>query len=218
MPSVTFDEWVDAVFNHPVRRPEWFWDKDFHQLWDSLGLFDVLTVTYMTRLFQAPDCLERYSLDQIAQGIWFLIGDSSPGQSVNALLKSEVPLRQRIDCVDAMANFFRVFVARAAPDAADEQENPFHIACYMWWDIFPTYGNPNAGETQLHGACLNTMAAILSIPSGLCQLSALHGLNHWHLYYAAKVESLVDQFLEKTPGLTPRIVKYAALARSGCAL
>jgi hypothetical protein len=49
----------------------------------------------------------------------------------------------------------------------------------------------------------------------VCQLSALHGLNHWHLYHANRVEATVDSFLQKTPGLTPRIIEYAATARSG---
>jgi hypothetical protein len=218
MPTVTFDEWVEAVFDHPLRNPEWYWDNDFDEHWGALGLFDSVAVEYMTRLFLGPDRLERYSLEQVAQGIWFLIGESSPGQSAHTLLKSTVPLQQRIGCVDAMTNFFRVFVAPAAPGAADEQENPFHSACYMWWDIFPTYGNPNPEEANLHNACLNAMAAILIIPSELCQLSALHGLNHWHLHHAEKVESIVDAFLQKTSGLTSRMVEYAATARSGRAL
>jgi hypothetical protein len=218
MPTLTFDGWVEAVFDHPLLTPEWYWDNDFDEHWDALSLFDSLTVEYLTRLFLGPGCLKPYSLEQAAQGIWFLIGESSPGRSAHTLLKSTVPLQQRTACVDAMTNFFREFVAPAAPGAADEQKNPFHIACYMWWDVFPTYGNPNAGEADLHRACLNAMAAILTIPSELCQLSALHGLNHWHLHHADKVEVLVDEFLQKTPGLTQRIIKYAAMARSGCAL
>jgi hypothetical protein len=218
MPTVTFDKWTEAVFDHPVRKPEWYWDNDFDEYWNDLGLSDSLTAEYMTRLFLAPDCLKRYSLEQVAQGIWLLIGESSPGQSAHSLLKSNVPLQQRISCVDAMTKFFRAFVAAAAPDAADERKNAFHIACYMWWDIFPTYGNPNTGEANLHDACLNAMAAILTIPSELCQLSALHGLNHWHFHHTQKVESIVDAFLQKTSGLTPRMAEYAAIARSGCAL
>ena len=218
MATVTFDEWLEAVFNHPLRKPEWYWNDDFDEHWDALGLFDSLTVDYMTRLFLGPDCLKDYSLEQIAQGIWFLIGESSPGQSAHTLLTSDVPLQQRIGCVDAITNFFRVFVAPAAPGSADEQKNPFHTACYMWWDMFPTYGSPNAGEADLHRACLKTMATILTMPPELCQLIALHGLNHWHLHHAEKVESIVDAFLQKTSGLTPRIVEYAATARSGHAL
>lgn len=218
MPNLTFDYWVEAVFAHPTSEPEWYWDKDFDERWDALGLSDAITVQYMTRLFLDPSQLKEYSLAQVAQAIWFLIGESSPGQSAHTLLKSGVPLLQRIECVDAMTNFFRVFVAPTAPGEADEQKNPFHGACYMWWDIFPSYGSPNAGEPRLHLACLNTMAAVLTIPCELCQLSALHGLNHWHLYYADKVEALVDEFLRKIPGLTPRIAEYAATARLGRAL
>jgi hypothetical protein len=218
MTTATFDEWVEAVFDHPLRKPEWYWDNDFDERWGALGLYDSLVVEYMTRLFLGPDLLKCYSPEQVAQGIWFLIGESSPGQSAHTLLKSDVPLRERIGCVDAMTNFFRAFVAPAGPGAADERKNRFHIACYMWWDIFPTYGNPNSGEANLHDACLNVMAAILTIPSELCQLSALHGLNHWHLHHAERVESIVDAFLQKTSGLTPRIVEYAAAARSGRAL
>lgn len=218
MSAVTFDEWVEAVFDRPLRKPQWYWDDDFDEQWDALGLSDSVAVDYMTRLFLGPDRLERYSLEQVAQGIWFLIGESSPGQLAHTLLKSNVPVQHRIGCVDAMVNFFRVFVAPAAPGAADEGKNPFHIACYMWWDIFPTCGgDPNPGQANLHDACLNAMAAILIIPSELCQLSALHGLNHWHLHYAEKVESIVDAFLEQTSGLTSRMVEYAAMARSGCA-
>ena len=217
MPTVSFSEWVEEVFNHPVSGPEWYWGNDFDERWNALGLLDSLTVEYMTHLFLAPDCLHRYSLEQVAQGIWFLIGESSPAQSAHILLKSDVPLQQRIGCVDAMTNFFRAFVALASQGMADEQRNPFHTAVYMWWDIFPTYGNPSNGGNPLDCACLNTMAAVLKVPSELCQLSALHGLNHWHLHYPDKVETIVDEFL-KTNGLTPRIVEYAATARSGCAL
>ena len=218
MPIVTFERWVEAVFEHPLCKPEWYWDGDFDERWNALGLCDALTVEYLTRLFLAPDQLKRYSLEQVAQAIWFLVGESSPGQSVCALLKSDVLLEQRIGCVRAITNFFRVFIAAAAPGAAEIQKNPFHIACYMWWDMFPTYGGSNAGEPKLHSACLETMAEILTLSSELCQLSALHGLNHWHLHHAEKVEALVDEFLQQAHGLTPGIIEYAAAARSGRAL
>jgi len=223
MPTATFDRWLDAAFDHPVRKQEWYRDQDFDNYWDHLELSDAVTVEYMTRLFLAPDHLKRYSLEQVAQGIWFLIGESSPGESTYALLNSEVPLNLRIDCVRAVANFFRKLVAPMAPGRADEQQDDFQAACYMLWDILPTHGGPtygpNAGcESELHLACLNTMAEILSIPSQLCQLSALHGLNHWHSHYAEQVEQIVDNFIDRTPSLTSRIIEYAGKARAGGAL
>lgn len=223
MPTATFSEWLDAVFNHPVNKREWYWDEGFESYWDRLELSHAVTVEYMTRLFSAPDQLEGYSLEQIAQGIWFLIGESSPGESAYALLNPEVPLSHRIACVRAMASFFRVFVVPAAPGRATEQRDDFQGVCYMWWDIFPTHGGPTygpntGGEPELHIACLNTMAEILSMPSELCHLSALHGLGHWHKNHNEKVEGIIDTFLQKTPELTDRIIDYAHKAQIGLVL
>ncbi len=220
MGTATFNQWLDAAFSHPVRKREWYWEEDFEDYWNHLELSDAVTVDYMARLFLAPDHLKRYSLEQVAQGIWFLIGESSPGRSAYALLNSEVPLNPRIDCVRAMANFFRMFVAPLAPGRANERKNSLQGACYMWWDILPIYGGPTygpdtGGEPELHVACLDTIVEILSIPSELCQLSALHGLNHWHGHHAKKVEQIVDDFLDKTPGLRTRIIEYAGKARVG---
>lgn len=197
--------------------------RNFEVYWGALGLSDVFIVEYMTRLLSGPTQLQPYSLGQVAQGIWFLIGESSPGRSAYALLNHDVPLGQRIDCVRAMTNFFRVFVAPAAPGRANEREDDFQVACYMWWDILPTHGGPiygdnTGGEPELHVACLDTMGEILTISSELCQLSALHGLNHWHLHHAQKVEQIIDDFLQKSLGLTNRIIEYAGEARLGNAL
>jgi hypothetical protein len=158
MPTATFDQWLDAAFNHAVREPEWYWDEHFSSCWDRLELADAVTVEYMSRVFLAPAQLKQYSLEQVAQGIWFLIGESLPGESADALLNSEVPLRQRIDCVHAMANFFRVFVAPLAPGRANEQKDDFQGACYMWWDIFPTHGGPTYGPDT--GGNLNCMSRV----------------------------------------------------------
>jgi hypothetical protein len=99
MPKATFKQWSETVFDHPVREPEWYWDNDFDEYWNDLGMSESLTAEFMTRLFLAPDCLKRYSLEQLAQGIWFLIDAGSPGQSAYSLLASTVPLQQRISCV-----------------------------------------------------------------------------------------------------------------------
>jgi hypothetical protein len=218
--SVTFEQWVQNVFDHPVREPEWYWDEDFDVLWESLGLSDALTVRYLTRIFLEPYRLKRYSLDQVGQGIWFLIGESSPGEPGYALLRPEVALPERLACIQAMAEFFRNFVMPAAPGPADTNSDPFHSACFMWWDLFWhtfTDEEQRAGTPELHRTCLKVLTEILNLPSELCRLSALHGLNHWHSHprYAEKVEQIVDAFLGKTPDLTPSVLEYAQKARLG---
>ncbi len=218
--SATFEEWVKAVFDHPVGEPEWYWNDAFDPHWESLGMSDALTVSYLMRLFQEPALLKRYSLEQVAQAIWFLIGESSPAQVSHALVRSDVPLETRAACVQAMTEFFADFVAPAAPGPADAEANPFHGACYMWWDIFPACpayadGGAEAGEPELHKVCLKVMAEVLELPCELCRLSALHGLNHWRLHYATEVELIVDAFLRNDREVTPRIREYAMDARQG---
>ena len=113
--SATFDRWLQTVFDHPVGPglPEWYWAPGFAALWDSLELDHAVTVDYLTRLFARPGVLRTYSLDQVAQAIWFLVG-SSPAEPIRAVLDSFVPLNARVDCVAAIPTFFRDFVAPAA--------------------------------------------------------------------------------------------------------
>jgi hypothetical protein len=74
--SATFEQWAQTAFDHPFAEPEWYWDQGFESLWEALGLTDALTVRYLTRVFLEPELLKRYSLEQVAQGIWFLIGEA----------------------------------------------------------------------------------------------------------------------------------------------
>jgi hypothetical protein len=217
-----FEWWVQTVFDHPVTEPEWYWDQEFESLWEALDLTDALTVRYLTRVFLEPELLKRYSLEQVAQGIWFLIGEASPGKQGYALISPRVVLGERVACIQAMAEFFRNFAAPAAPGPADTECDPFHGACFMWWDLlwhtFPMEGGVRGGGPELHWTCLQVMTEILDLPSELCQVSALHGLNHWHLQYASQVEQIVDAFLGKTIGLTPRVLDYASKVRLGLSM
>lgn len=215
--AVAFADWVEAVFDHPVTKREWYWDPHFKERWDGLGLSEELLVAHMTALFKEPAPLSRYSLAQVAQGIWFLIGESSPAQASGALVRSAVDIEARVACVSSMGEFFRLFVAPQSPGPADTDSDLFHIACYMWWDIFPTYGDANAGEAALHQACLQVMVEELALDTELCQISGLHGLNHWHTCHPTYVEAAVDRFLAGSGPVSAKVRRYAAAAREGCA-
>ena len=131
-----------VVFGHAPSEPEWFWADTFEARWEARGLSDGVTVDYLTRLFQDPSALRPYSPDQVAQGIRFLVGDSSPAQPSHAVVRPGVPLSGRLACVRAIAEFFRSYVAVVAPGPVEHDSSPFHNACYMWWDIFPSLGRP----------------------------------------------------------------------------
>ena len=212
--EATFEEWVKAVFDHPVTSPEWYWNPDLDTFCTQLGINDNLAIEFMTRLFSAPRLLSIYSELQIAQGIWFLIGEASPGKSSYALLNSEIDLASRTNCVRSMAKFFCQFVAVIAPGKANTHSDPLHIACWMWWDILPTYIGDER-EHELDDSRFETISEILALSSELCQLSALHGLNHLYASYPERVQEIIDTFLDQTDNLTPRVLDYAAMARSG---
>lgn len=213
--AADFVTWLRAAFDHPVSEPEWYWAEDFDDNWEALGLSDEVVVAYLTTLFRDPSRLEGFSLPQVAQGIWFLVGESSPAQACHALLQPTVSLDARVTCVRSIADFFRLFVARAAPGPAAKDSDPFHTACYMWWDVFPTWGGADVGEPAIHRACLDAMVEILSCESELCRLSALHGLNHWHMHYPREVEGAIDAFLARDSVISPALRKYAETARQG---
>jgi len=137
--SVAFERWLEFVFNNPVRKREWYWDEDFDSRWEALELTDALIVQYMTQLFLEPRVLRPYSLDQVEQGLWFLLGESSPGCSSKALLRREAALLDRVTCIHAMSSFFRNFILAVTPGHFDPTAPTVGVtgAVYMWWDIFP---------------------------------------------------------------------------------
>jgi len=223
--TATFEQWIQASFDHSPPKTDdddWFWDEGFDSFWESLGITDAVAVKYLTRLLLEPEHLRPYSLEQVAEGIWFLIGGSSPSKSCQALLEPAVRLEGRVACIRAMTEFFRKFVTPATPDPADPNTKaPFPMACYMWWDILPLRpfrGDPLKGEPELHDACVKTMTEILGLASDVCRIAALHGLNHWREHYQREVDAAIDAFLQANPALAPRIREYAENARSGLCL
>jgi len=117
--GATFEQWLEFVFNNPVRKREWYWDEDFDSRWEALELTDALIVQYMTRLFLEPGVLRSYSFDQVEQGLWFLLGEASPGRSSKTLLMHEAALVDRVACIRAMSGFFRNFILAVTPGHFD---------------------------------------------------------------------------------------------------
>ncbi len=216
--TVRFERWVEAALDHPPKEPEWYWDEDFDSFWEPVGLSDAVTVQYLTRLFLEPAHLAPYSLAQVAQGIWFLFGGLSLSNGRYALINPDIPPQERVACVRAMADFFRNFAEPATAGIANNHSDPFHVACFMWWDILPFRpfrGHPLKGQREVHNACVNAMTEILELPSEVCRMSALHGLNHWQEHYSEQVERVIDDFLRNTTDISPAMREYAMEARAG---
>jgi hypothetical protein len=139
--SATFERWLEFVFNNPVSERTWYWGEDFESRWDALELTDSIIIRHMTQLFLEPGVLRSYSLDQVEQGLWFLVGESSPGCSSMALLRRKAVLLERVACIHAMSTFFCNFIIATTPRHFHPQEPSTGVTsvAYMWWDIFPMH-------------------------------------------------------------------------------
>lgn len=231
--DLTFEEWIDHFFSHPVPlSSEPIWHDDFNaDYWDGPPH---VTLEYITRAFEnAESVFEYFSDAQLNQGFWYMINEGQPYMS--PLLENELPWPDRKRAIRSISTLFeQLFAKRCSPHLSYRDEpgaNPLNSVCYMWWDIFPSWGSKKDPEYQARDQeFLNVMAATLKLDAVACQESALHGLGHWHLHYPEVTQEIVDDFIERhqlkpakrqketttpTSSLNPELLRYVYRARSG---
>jgi hypothetical protein len=216
--DLDFEQWVQHLFCHPVVEPTWYLEA-WAELWEGEPL---LTVQYVTRLFESPErLLKDYSREQLEQGLWYLAGE---GQAfMQALLDSEVAWAIRKRGLQSIHTFYEKFFAAACADELGHlcktTSTPINGVCYMWWDLFPSWGNPEDPYRQEEDeTILQVMENTLEIVSEACRESALHGLGHWRLHYPETVQRIVGEFLGRKPQMSAELREYALAARSGMVL
>ncbi len=208
-------DWISHVFDHSVDDPAWHWSIDAPS-WDGNSED---TVTFIAETFErAGESLARFTDAQLDQGFWYLIGASS-GDFMFALVDPKVPLPTRLRALRSFLPLFeQVMAVRCSPHLShlDEQPaNSLNSACYMWWDVLPIHGEPEQPErAEFDAEVLRLLPRLLAIPHDACRESALHGIGHWQLYYPT-LESVVDDFLARTPGMRPELISYAQCAKVG---
>jgi hypothetical protein len=122
------------------------------------------------------------------------------------------PTKTADELVDGFVSYLNAtgFEPKSQDEVPEELRGSSAEHRMFHWQIRPASSNPWSKRSLEN-----------SLKAGqrtLGQLSALHGLNHWHEHHAQKVEEIVDDFLLKTPGLSTRIIEYAGEARAGGAL
>ncbi len=210
--SQDVERWVAKVFDHPGEGPEWYWDPDA----DLAEPEPSVRVHLLTELFRDPEPhLSRFSDAQLGRGLWYLGSNACSSYSL-ALIDPKVDLEARVRCIDAVPELFaRLFQPRCAPDLSHGvtgSQNPLNTICYMWWDLFPSWGTP---KSEIDDSALAAMTSILALDSLACQESALHGLGHWHSAYPERVGAAIEGFV-RSGRHREELGAYAAAARCGC--
>jgi hypothetical protein len=219
--NLTFEQWITHVFEHPVdaTKPEWYWDSGA-DWWDGPA---VDTIQFLTQAFEnAAVLFQPYSDAQLNQGLWYLASNSCSNHMF-ALLDNSVPWSARQRCIRSIHRLFEECLAkRCSPHLSHLDEpgaSPLNLVCYMWWDIIPVYGHPNDPEwAEMDNEILGVLESTLKLDSLACQESALHGLEHWHLYYPQRVEEIIDTFFENHKEIREELRTYAMSAYNGCVL
>jgi hypothetical protein len=221
---LTYDDWLEAVFNHPVAEPAWYFTEDANnELWHLEYQHPAIALQYMTTVFEAVNKLPtRYSDGQIADGLNYL---TNPACSDYVWLvvdaSGNVDFDEQLRCIGAIYIVFeQLFSARCSTQLSKTNEDgtnrQLNILCFMWWDTFPVYGGEDkVAVEKMNNAMLDVIVRISTLDSEACQKAALHGLNEWHFMYPQKVNGLVKEFLARNPHISPEFKDYAEKASWG---
>jgi hypothetical protein len=232
-----FEDWVRYIFDRsykPEMGRKWYFDLSVEH-WNP---FDnpSQALAYLTRLFEEADnLLAPYDDDQVGEGLWYLASNGC-SDAMFAVFEScghprdfiELPPWEgRKRCIEAMTSLYeKLYLPRCGAvlghlqrDPADPAYTALNGACYMWWDLIPTLGQPDQRYCmEQDQAVLRVMEETLALPSVACQESALHGLGHWHTAYPERVEKIIEHCLKRSPDLPDDLKAYALSAKAGCVL
>jgi hypothetical protein len=199
-----FDEWAHRVL----------------VVQDSVDYMDnpVDAIRGMTELFSSAGRLvEKYSTEQINEGLWFLSGGRS--DLPYELYNTEVDEALRVTCAGSVRRLFTdLFAPFCQKVLATEEESaePLNSICYMWWDNFVGWGRPESPQGRvIDSVLLGVMRENLDSANVACVESGLHGLGHWQISYPDQVKSTIDLFLRKRRNISAPLKQYALHARSG---
>ncbi|KKK54802.1 hypothetical protein LCGC14_3081030 [marine sediment metagenome] len=213
--DLAFEAWVSHVFDQSIEDSAHYSMDEY-----TPEPSPVTAVQYLTRVFESADTtLDRFADEPLNQALWEMLNDVS-SNSMSALLADDVPWPVRQECIRSIGDLFeRLFAERCSQHLSykDEPEaNPLNLVCYMWWDIFPTWGDPdNASCLERDTEILQVMQRILSLDCMACQESALHGLGHWQMHYPEQTQRMIDDYLQRHGRLRAELKDYAMAARRG---
>ncbi|HEX5446485.1 MAG TPA: hypothetical protein VFW87_21890 [Pirellulales bacterium] len=217
--ELNFEEWLRFVFDHPVTDPQWYFDIDADE-WRGTSS---IAADYLTRLFSDP-CrwCEGFSDEQLNQGFWFIVGQNGC-HGADSFLDAEVPWEIRRQGIEAIGTLFEQLFAKRCSDRLSHFDErgvrPLNSICYMWWDLFPTFGpSRKPSQASFDAVAMEVMRRLLEIDSQACQESALHGLGHYQSAHPTRVKRMIDEYLARNPELRRELLVYAHDAREGVVL
>lgn len=193
MDELSFEEWIEFVFNHEISEPRysWYYD-DYKYIYGSSEKFAENCI----KLFNNPEfLLERFTVEQLDQGFFgFILGPGSYNHLRLWDKENDVALRREF-IMSSVKVFEKLFT-----------KNPLIHACFMWWDSLIYFDDD--GDERVKDWMFEALSQILKIDSLDCQMSALHGLGH--LEHNGK-KDLINSFLTNNPDFPDKEYAFEAI-------
>jgi len=196
----SLDDLVRATFE---LTPEALAEAEFEV--DDAALVDIYA-----GLFTNPEfLLERYSHDQLDAGFAAMINCDNDLAVSELVWNRGVPIEKREHLISSMEHLYERFFRRES----------FVYSTFMWWDALAyafECGNAVRGrsdeETRLQDAMFMVLVRILMSDAAACIAAAIHGLGHLH---HPQGEMALNEFIERTPGISDELREYARQAALG---
>jgi hypothetical protein len=226
--SKSFSEFVTFFFDREVVKldpPNDSFVVDFLQVGhfdESMPSSPEIIVEYMTKLFsEFGQIAPKYSLSQLDQGIWNLLGESLALYGL--LWDSSIPLVKRLECIRSMYSVYSDFVARSDVEV---MENCFDmwwdlLGHGFWWQLKLYEAGTKTGDVRkldsesrtLLDVMFDTLRRILELPDPRTQHFALHGLGHLH---HPSVQGTVQEYIDRHKSeLTGQELRWVEQCRDG---
>jgi hypothetical protein len=232
--NITFERWVEHIFDHPVTDPPWYHALNREQ-WSMSNRASTI-VDYLTTLFENSGLLlKAYTDEQASQGLWYISMNVLSGY-FHALHDPSIPLEKRLQCIASIYSLFeQVFAVRCSPhlshtlrsiESYPEDYSRLNMSCFMWWDNASTIYVGAILEPYLEQysrTLLEVLRRILELDSIACQESALHGLGHYESYSKHfreeiskyDVIGMISKWLKTHKDVPEQLKTYALVARFG---
>ncbi|MFN7114458.1 MAG: hypothetical protein ACK4PK_08900 [Alphaproteobacteria bacterium] len=207
-----FDAWIDALFNHAEEDGDWRFDYT-PTLEEALNPPEELTPEFIYKLNQQMlEISPNYNDWQLAMGLSYIY-DPACSDLARTLQCGPAPLSIRLQAVSSMKNIYTdCFELRCLPALGhlSEEGNELNGICYMLWDVTPI----RSGSVEIYRAISELLEYVLRLKNIACIESALHGLGHL-VYQRPDAAHTIQNFITKSKGLDPRLLRYAEAAKTG---
>jgi hypothetical protein len=228
----TFDEWVEYCFTRGER--EFRDDPDLPAMSDPRAsnrfhcMAPIVMAEYFIKLFESPGFVaERYTDDQVADGVWFIFGVSSG--YFHDVFSEPVPEALQVRCMSSVLTMYTDLFDRVCCKHGADPEGPYADtlkvdgAVYMIWDMdcfeAPLY-HPEKWPHLIDPAFAVLGGILAKCQTSSCLVSALHGLGHIRDHYPQRVKPIINRFLRHRHIGRRRIRSwlevYAETAKNGC--